>query len=440
MARPYYPSFVVNASQLEESIAHVIDEAFLYEYREPTLAILYAGIRTSTGLLEHRKDTVSLVAVTLDLQQRASTTIFSIQGLPYDCFAVIPLPPPVGGLLVLGINQVIHVDEAGRRVAVGVNSFAEKSTAFHMNERPELQLALEGAIPVSLENEDGDVLLALRNSTFVQLRFNRDGRNVTDIQLETLEISRIPEVGIAGFGCAVLLQSERVFLGSTTGDSILVGYTSGAKCQEAGAVTVGMNDTVDDLDDIYGDDENNEAPSGVKGKGKMRLLIHDYLFSTAPIRDAVFAPPSFSETATFLQKDVISERELVCTTNCDTAGAISIFRKSIIPSVVARLPAPNFISFATLRTKPVVQGMDLAPLTADFDQYLLASRGRETVLYKVVLYKVAEVFEEVRGSEFNTSGATIASGTLLDGALWAQVVSGVIRIYNNGLSLLYFHF
>src|SRR5205814_2373322 len=49
--KPYLPSFVVNASQLEETIAHILDESFLHEYREPTLAILYSGTRTSTGLL-----------------------------------------------------------------------------------------------------------------------------------------------------------------------------------------------------------------------------------------------------------------------------------------------------------------------------------------------------------------------------------------------------
>src|ERR1700736_1709757 len=62
--KPYYPSFVVNAAQLEESIAHILDEAFLHEYREPTLAILYSGTRTATGSLDHRKDTVTLLAVT----------------------------------------------------------------------------------------------------------------------------------------------------------------------------------------------------------------------------------------------------------------------------------------------------------------------------------------------------------------------------------------
>jgi len=293
--KPYYSSFVVKSSQLEDSISHIIDESFLYEYREPTLAILYSKTRTSTGLLEAKKDTITLVAVALDLQQRASTTIFSVPSLPYDCFRVLSLPAPVGGLLVLGTNQVIHVDQAGRCTSIGVNSYAQKSTDFQMTHRPELKLTLEGAVPGLVGNEDGDVLLALRDATFVRVRFIRDGRNVTDIELESADVSTVPGVGMAGFSCVATLESERIFLGSTTGDSVLLGYTVGSKGIDRGGVSVGMNDTVDDLDEIYGDDEE-EGTVGISGtQGKLRLRVDDYLLSTAPIRDATFAVPAFSD-------------------------------------------------------------------------------------------------------------------------------------------------
>jgi cleavage and polyadenylation specificity factor subunit 1 len=292
---PYYPSFVVQASQLEESIAHILDQAFLYEYREPTLAILFSGTRTATGLLELKKDTVTLMAVTLDLQQRASTTIFSVQGMPYDCFRVLPLPQPVGGLLVLGVNQVIHVDQAGRCTAIGVNAYAPKSTALPMIHRPELKLKLEGAVPVLLGNDEGDVLLGLRDSTFIRLRFIKDGRNVTDIELEHVEVSGSPEVRTAGFSCAVTMESNRVFLGSATADSVLLGYTVSGKAVDRGGVSVGMNDVVDDLEDIYGEDEEEGTVAISGDQGKLRLRIHDSLFSTAPIRDAAFATPAFSD-------------------------------------------------------------------------------------------------------------------------------------------------
>jgi cleavage and polyadenylation specificity factor subunit 1 len=290
--KPYYPSFVVTANQIDKTLAHIRDECFLHEYREPTLAILYSGTSTGSGLLDLRKDTVTLLAVTLDLQQRASTTIFTVPGLPYDCFRVISLPSPTGGLLVLGTNQLIHVDQAGRCVAVGVNIYARRSTAFPMTQRPELELRLEGATPIPIHGEDSDILLGLRDGTFIRCRFLRDGRNVTDMDIERVDLSKIPNAVISGYSCAASLDDERVFFGSQTGDSLLLGYSSQTR-RDASVVKIGMNDTVDDLAGIYGDEDEEASLPAVKGK--LRLQIHDFLMNTAPIRDAILATPLFSE-------------------------------------------------------------------------------------------------------------------------------------------------
>ena len=127
----------------------------------------------------------------------------------------------------------------------------------------------------------------MRDSTF-------GGRIVSgaSVVLETVELSTCPGVGMAGFSCSVALESDRVFLGSTTGDSVLLGCTLGGKAVERGGVSVGMNDTADDLDKIYGDDDE-EATVGAQGK--LRLRVHDYLLSTAPIRDATFAIPALTD-------------------------------------------------------------------------------------------------------------------------------------------------
>jgi len=292
--KPYYPSFIVTAAQLEETIAHIHDETFLHEYREPTLAILFSGQRTATGLLDHRRDTTTLIATTLDLQLRASTTIFEVTGLPYDCNRVISLPAPVGGLLVLGTNVVVHVDQAGRCLGVGVNAYARKTTSFPLSHRPYLALKLEGAVPVSLHNPDGDVLLALRDGTFIRIKFLRDGRNVTDLDFEVVEYSATQGIGLAGFSCGISLDSERVFLGSGTGDSVLIGHTA-RRTREREGVKVGMNDTLEDLDDLYGDEEEDAGTKVEMGGSKLRLTIHDFLLSTAPIRDIAYGIPAYTE-------------------------------------------------------------------------------------------------------------------------------------------------
>lgn len=109
-----------------------------------------------------------------------------------------------------------------------------------------------------------------------------------------------------------------------------------------------------------------------------------------------------------------------------TCSVIANPKKSIIPTIIARLPIPNFISFTSLRTKPYI-GPELAPLSADIDRYLLASKRNESIIYRI-----GDVFEEVRSPEFTTAGGTIAAGTLLGGAVWAQVVSSEVRVYDSG--------
>jgi hypothetical protein len=95
--------------------------------------------------------------------------------------------------------------------------------------------------------------------------------------------------------------------------------------------------------------------------------------------------------------------------------------------VIARLPTPDFVSFTTLRTIADI-GPELAPITAEVDTYLLASKPKESIIYKI-----GEIFEEIRGSEFNRQGGSITTGTLLNGAVFAQIVNTEIRIYDNGI-------
>lgn len=48
-SQPYMPSFVLKASSIDKSIRNVVDVAFLAEYSEPALAILYETNQTWTG-------------------------------------------------------------------------------------------------------------------------------------------------------------------------------------------------------------------------------------------------------------------------------------------------------------------------------------------------------------------------------------------------------
>ena len=43
-----------------------------------------------------RKDSCSIVAISLNIQEKVHPIIWSLEGLPFDCEQVIPIPKPVG--------------------------------------------------------------------------------------------------------------------------------------------------------------------------------------------------------------------------------------------------------------------------------------------------------------------------------------------------------
>lgn len=71
---------------------------------------------------------------------------------------------------------------------------------------------------------------------------------------------------------------------------------------------------------------------------------------------------------------------------------------------------------------------EVSSLTPQVDRYLLASKKNESIVYRI-----GEVFEEIKSPDFDRTCATIASGCLLNGTVWAQIVSREIRLYDGGI-------
>ncbi|KAI5780740.1 CPSF A subunit region-domain-containing protein [Peziza echinospora] len=469
-----YPSFVVSAAQLDDQITHITSITFLHEYREPTFGILFQPVKTWSGLLEcDRKDTHSYIVITLDLEQRASTPIISVANLPYDLYRIVPLPPPIGGALLMGGNQIIHVDQAGKTTGVAVNIYAKKTTAFQLADQSELGLELEGSLVEPLEGEQGDVLIVTKKGEGIIVGFKMDGRNVSGLTLTKVPLNEKSPGALFGVwgSCLVSLGNRRLFLGSMTSDSRVIGWKRRGEKQTGENVKeeVAYDDdedeyAFDDMDDLYGGSgdrktTNGGSKNGLKsqqGSGDYIFQIHDRLTNLGPLRDVTLGVPSFSEEGAVRHKGVISDLELVSTSGSGEEGGISIFRKRIIPNVIGRFDFPECLALWVVKArkkqrnyasnsglagsanKAANSGEGVGSMgqegdanaDEEYDRYLITSKAEESLVFQV-----KDTFDEVKVTEFEKGMATVDVGTLGGDGRIVQVGDTDVRVYDCDLQL-----
>ncbi|KAI9840400.1 MAG: mRNA cleavage and polyadenylation factor subunit [Thelocarpon superellum] len=466
---PYAASFVLPLSALDPSLVHPIHLSFLHEYREPTFGILAAPRAASSALLHERRDLLSYTVFTLDLEQRASTTILSVTDLPYDLYQVVALPTPVGGALLLGVNELIHVDQAGKTNGVAVNPFARECSSFGMADQSDLSLKLEGCVLEQLSPDTGDMLLILASGALAMVTFRLDGRSVSGLSVRTIADESGARVVPPSVSCAASLGRGKMFLGSEEADAVVLGWSRKSKQTAKSASRLGASeeeaqdesyfdeDAIDDQDDdLYADGDGGErqqltTPSGDGSTGELTFRIHDALPNLAPMKGLTFGLPTAVDTDQGLQDDAISDVELITTSGCGRTGSLTILRPEIYPKVIQQHEFPDVQGiWSVAATRPVVKSrasqakanaqVDLEQAYAVDDalhRFLIVSRataqgGEESMAYTVT----STGFDEIKGTEFEpAAGGTVDVGSLGARSRIIQVLRGEIRSYDGDLGL-----
>ena len=454
----YTPSFVLRLPLLDPSLLHPVHLAFLHEYREPTFGILSAGQPPSVSL--GSKDYLTYKVFTLDLQQRASTTILSVTGLPRDLKRVMPLPAPIGGALLIGENELIHVDQSGKPNGVAVNPLTRQITSFSLSDQSDLNLRLEGCTIGQLSIEHGELLLILNNGRLGLVSFKIDGRTVSGLEIKMVS----PECGgdliKDRATCISKLNKHSLFVGSETCDSVVLGWTrrqSQEKRKKPRFLDADLALEVDELDledeedddDLYGEESASkpvDVTSGMLKSGDLTFTIHDTLLSLAPVRDFTPGKPGYQPDSeeSQLQKGVSSELQLVCAVGRDRAGALAIINREIQPKVIGRFEFPEARGLWTLCVKkplpknlgqnvPVAQDYENTP---QYDKYMIVAKvdldGYET---SDVYALTAAGFETLKETEFEpTAGFTVEAGTMGKQMRIIQVLKSEVRCYDGGKS------
>ncbi|KAJ0122428.1 uncharacterized protein J7T55_002941 [Diaporthe amygdali] len=457
---PYSPSFVLRTSRLDPNLIHPIDLAFLHEYREPTFGILSSKLAPSAAV--GRKDHLSFMVFNLDIQQESHTPILSVGGLPQDLFKVIAVPAPVGGALLVGANELVHIDQSGATNGVGVNPFTKQCTDFTLNDQSYLGLRLEGCSLDFISPETGQMLLVLSDGRLATLDFQVDGRRVSGLLLKLVS----PESGGAiipyRVSCLSRLGRNTIFAASEEGDSVVLGWTR--KQGQASRRKPRPQDTsleLEDLEDEDFEDEDDlyaETPAvtqitngaaASKG-GEMVFRIHDKLTSIAPIRDITYGKASFPSDEEEEQNlsGVRSNLQLVAAVGTGQAGSLAIMNREIQPKVVGRFEFPEARGVWTMNAqKPVPKslqaekggpavGNDYDP-SAQYDRFMIVAKvDLDNYETSDVYALTAAGFESLTGTEFEpAAGFTVEAGMMANHRRIIQVLKSEVRIYDGDLGL-----
>ncbi|KAG2005350.1 hypothetical protein GB937_008766 [Aspergillus fischeri] len=456
---PYASSFVLPLTALDPSILHPVSLAFLYEYREPTFGVLYSQIATSHALLPERKDSIFYTVFTLDLEQRASTTLLSVPKLPSDLFKVVALPPPVGGALLIGSNELVHVDQAGKTNAVGVNEFARQVSAFSMVDQSDLALRLEGCVVEHLSDSTGDLLLVLSSGNMVLVHFQLDGRSVSGISLRPLPAQAGGTIMKSAASSSAFLGSGRVFFGSEDADSVLLSWSSMssnpkkprprmsnvAEDREEASVDSQSEEDVYE-DDLYTAEPETPAlgrrPSAeTSGVGVYIFQILDRLPNIGPLRDITLGKPASTvENTGRLIENACSEIELIAAQGSGRNGGLVLMKREIEPDVAASFDAQSVQGVWTA-VVALGSGAPLVPdeqrINQEYRQYVILSKPEAPDKEQSEVFIAdKQDLKPFKAPEFNPNNdVTIEIGTLSCKRRVVQVLRNEVRSYDIDLGL-----
>ncbi|WEW58506.1 mRNA cleavage and polyadenylation factor subunit [Emydomyces testavorans] len=452
---PYASSFVLPLTALDPALVHPIHLAFLYEYREPTFGILYSHVATSFALLHDRKDIVSYAVFTLDMQQRASTTLITVSRLPSDLWKIVPFPPPIGGALLIGSNELIHVDQAGKTNAVGVNEFARQASAFSMADQSDLELRLEGCVVEQLGTDSGDILLVLADGRMAIVRLKVDGRSVSGISIQLVSEQAGGSILKARPSCSTNLGRGKLFFGSEEADSILVGWTRPSQLTKKPKVEIDddilgdHSEPDDDEDDIYEDDlYSTPVNQSILSRTTLQtnglsnddfvFRCHDRLWNLGPMKDVTLGrPPGMRDKSRQQDSSGLSpDLELVVTQGCGNAGGVAVLKRQLDPYVIDSMKMDSVDGVWSVQVGvPKIVNAHISP--RKYDKYLVFSKSIEPGKEQSVVYTVGDNgIDEIKAPEFNPNeDSTIDIGTLAEGSRVVQVLKSEVRSYDIDLGL-----
>ncbi|KAG9018279.1 mRNA cleavage and polyadenylation factor subunit [Tulasnella sp. 427] len=331
---PYSPSFILDLGQIDVRIKNIIDFAFIPGFNNPTIAIAFQTTQTWTGRLNEHKDTVSVFVITIDAVTRTYPVISQMNDLPYDVLYIVPCPAALGGVFLVTPNAILHVDQTSRTVGIAINGWANRVSSINLPVQTEgeqgqqLELKLEGSTLVFLR--DDSIALFLSDGSVRRLLVHMEGRIIS-----RLEVS--PVIAHSTIASVISVHnSERVFVGSTAGPSVLLrALHSEEVVEKAKADTVAAVEDEMELDeDIYGDLATQAVAANVAGPEVETVIVTKFALRDALPEHGIISHMTFGVT-------VPGERplpELIACTGVGHMAGLTRFTNHLPARLRRRIP------------------------------------------------------------------------------------------------------
>ncbi|KAJ0968727.1 hypothetical protein J5N97_021604 [Dioscorea zingiberensis] len=425
-------SYIIDLRELD--MKHVKDFTFIHGYIEPVMVILHEKEPTWAGRISWKHNTCTISAFSVSTALKQHPLIWSAANLPHDAYKLIPVPPPIGGVLAICANS-IHYHSQSVSCALGLNGFCVQSESSSEMPKSNFSVELDAAHATWLSYDVA--MLTTKTGELLLLTLVYDGRVVQRLDLMRSKASVLTS-GIATIG------SSFFFLGSRLGDSLLVQYSCGSSIlttshvKDEGADIEGDGPLGNHLrrasSDVLQDAASGEelslystAPNISESAQKISYAVRDSLINIGPLKDFSYGYRINADlNATGIAKQ--SNYELVCCSGHGKNGAICVLQQSIRPESITQVELPGCKGIWTVYHKSSRgQATDPSKTATEDDEYhayLIISMEARTMVLETA-DDLGEVTERV---DYYVQGSTIAAGNLFGRRRVVQIFARGARI------------
>ncbi|KAF2368735.1 hypothetical protein FHG87_000497 [Trinorchestia longiramus] len=417
---PIMQSYVIDPKEFDTpSIDNILDIQFLHGYYDPTLMVLYEPIKTFPGRVAVRQDTCAIAALSLNLRQRLNPVIWHLSGLPHDCASLLPVPKPIGGVLLFAHNSLTYLTQSVPPYGISLNAMADKNTNFPLRKQEGVTISLDNCRAAFLAEDR--LVVSLKGGELYVVTLGADSmRAVRSFHFDKAASSVLT-------CCVSVCEDQYLFLGSRLGNSLLLRYQQEAIGNDVLGVEPGAAgqrqrtlqqppskrkkmdtlgdwiasdvDAIEDVDilEVYGPEDTATVQLS-----SYTFEVMDSLLNIGPCGDMGVGEPAFLSEEYDCSVDPCVE--ILTTSGHGKNGALSVLQRAIKPQVLTTFELPGVHKMWTVYGSSSSEGgrrKAVDPATTDHSYLILAREASPLILH------TQEEISELEDSGFDTSQPTI---------------------------------